>query len=454
MAELNDLEFGQKQALDRAPEIADIMNKARRIYGISLPETEGIRGLIGSRLAAGKQMQEIIAELPRAATGEFKMAGIDTSNQDVLFGLESANRYASDIDSISSRATEAYGIQFPQTSGFRSLVGSRLASGRNADEIIEELPTSSPTEFLRSVLPNMPTSADFKAQPIRSFQDLYGQLFEGVGLGKVQKNIEDTVGKVNSLETDRLQEVAKINSNPWLTEQIRQARIDRINQDFEGRKGQLAAQLQLLQSTYESSREDVRFVAKEVFGQMSDYKAAKAREREKELERAMEQAELEYRAYQFERTQGHKEEMDRANLAVSRSRESRLSRSSSSDDGFTANQRQNNFNSAVSEALDVMSEADILNQNVEFDNDGNITSGAERLDKLLSPEERDYARRKITAIAQRYGIDPNKLWEQAWNEGGFGEWNPTPEPSSSYYPTLRKSGKTVGERLGIKKARA
>lgn len=77
---------------------------------------------------------------------------------------------------------------------------------------------------------------------------------------------------------------------------------------------------------------------------------------------------------------------------------------------LTPEQTQNNVNEAINKALDVLAQEDV--------------AGGGDPDRQLSPEERTRAKNRIAAIAQQHGVDTNELYNLAWGQGGFGEWNP------------------------------
>lgn len=77
------------------------------------------------------------------------------------------------------------------------------------------------------------------------------------------------------------------------------------------------------------------------------------------------------------------------------------------------------YSEAVNAALDILAYQDVITGNQGVDSSGNIKAG----DMLLSPDEKKQAQNQINAIANRYGIDGNELFNQAWNEGGFNDWN-------------------------------
>lgn len=89
--------------------------------------------------------------------------------------------------------------------------------------------------------------------------------------------------------------------------------------------------------------------------------------------------------------------------------------------GSGGNIPQGNINNAIEDALEVLGQEDIAN--------------VDNADALLAPWERERARTRITAVANQYGVDPNELYNMAFQQGGFGEWNP--EQSSTINTLLR-----------------
>jgi len=80
---------------------------------------------------------------------------------------------------------------------------------------------------------------------------------------------------------------------------------------------------------------------------------------------------------------------------------------------------------AVMAALDVFAREDIRNVDTP--------------DKMLSPWERENARKSINAIGKQYGIPGDELYDIAWNQGGFKEWNPPEaEKPAQRSPSLEK----------------
>jgi len=217
---LSDYEYGLQTAQQYTPQIAQILSQASNLYGVNLPNTQGIQNLIGSRLAAGKSAGDIISELPQSAPGEFQQVG-GLPNQDVIYGAQQATKYGQQISDLLGQAQQIYGTQFPSTGGLSRLIGSRLSVGRTPLEILQELPTAAASEFTTGL------GGDYS--------------------GKIGQGIE----RINALDRRRQEEIDNVNNNPWIVESIRRARIAQIDDKYDLQKGAVAKELALYQDQQE-----------------------------------------------------------------------------------------------------------------------------------------------------------------------------------------------------------
>jgi LysM repeat protein len=96
--------------------------------------------------------------------------------------------------------------------------------------------------------------------PTGSWQDTYQQLFSQLGLDKVKTNIDDTIAKIDALNSEKAGKAADINDNPWISEAERSRQIAKLEDEYGAKEASLTNTLTLYQNTYNQGREEAQFL--------------------------------------------------------------------------------------------------------------------------------------------------------------------------------------------------
>lgn len=101
----------------------------------------------------------------------------------------------------------------------------------------------------------------FNLSPARTFQEVYGEIYDSLGLGELGSQIDKTNRELEDLRNKKDEEIRNINDNPWFSEGKRVSELRKIDNKYESKEGNLLGRLQLSQSTLDTARQDARFAA-------------------------------------------------------------------------------------------------------------------------------------------------------------------------------------------------
>ena len=104
---------------------------------------------------------------------------------------------------------------------------------------------------------------DPKQSPMTAFADTFQQLYDKMGLTTVKGNYDSLVKEYDTLGQQKLQEIANIKDNPFLSEGLANAKINQLNQNYAAKENALTNKLKLLQGIFEGGREDAKFIAQQ-----------------------------------------------------------------------------------------------------------------------------------------------------------------------------------------------
>lgn len=138
------------------------------------------------------------------------------------------------------------GQQSSQTPASRSVPRSSSTSSSYAPA--SYAPPPSPAQFLQS------------SKSAVNFSKVYNDLYNQLGLGQVKANIDSAMKQLADMDQELIEKTSEINANPWLTEGIRIAQINKLQEKYELKRGALASSLELYQSLFDSGREDLRYM--------------------------------------------------------------------------------------------------------------------------------------------------------------------------------------------------
>ena len=103
-------------------------------------------------------------------------------------------------------------------------------------------------------------SQAFKQNPVKSFQEIYQDVYKDLGISSVKREIERFTQDLQDFDDKQADLIQGINDDPWLTEGVRKNRIDSLETKNEMKRNNLLARLQLSQGLYDDARDEARFV--------------------------------------------------------------------------------------------------------------------------------------------------------------------------------------------------
>lgn len=183
------------------------------------------------------------------------------------------------------RAGQSGSVGTPQ----RSLAPESSTAGSTPDSLLED--TETPDDLVARILGEygIDSTGKFGANPMQSFESIYQNLYNNMGLDRVKSNIDSMLAEIKVEDEKLAEDIRVVNENPWISEGLRSKKIGGLQEKYESRKGALTDRLQLLQSTFDKAREEAQFIAQQ---SMSAY--YKERELQQDLLfKAMDRAEKE-----------------------------------------------------------------------------------------------------------------------------------------------------------------
>lgn len=103
------------------------------------------------------------------------------------------------------------------------------------------------------------TAPDPQNSPLNIATNLFNQGLQSFGLNDLKTEISNTIKAQSELNNKKSQEIADVNSNPWLTEGERIQRIRNIDGKYETRLDTLINTLQLYDSQYKTGLDQVQW---------------------------------------------------------------------------------------------------------------------------------------------------------------------------------------------------
>jgi len=101
----------------------------------------------------------------------------------------------------------------------------------------------------------------FKSDPIGSFEDVFSNLLDKMGVGSIRSEITALSDEMKKLDDGYAKQVADVNGNPWLSEGDRADRIKLLDAKYQTQKGQLTDRLNLFNEVDQRAREEARFIS-------------------------------------------------------------------------------------------------------------------------------------------------------------------------------------------------
>jgi hypothetical protein len=152
--------------------------------------------------------------------------------------------------------------------------------------------------------------SDTGVSPVNEALETYKTVYKELGLPDVRTEFDKVQKQYADLQMELADKISDVNDNPWLTEGMRRARINSLQERYEQKTASLTQQMALYQNVYESGQRQAQYVLEQ---------AAQARQTQEALRtslflKAVEQAEkmmqpTEYPAaiqeYLFAKEQGY-----------------------------------------------------------------------------------------------------------------------------------------------------
>lgn len=132
---------------------------------------------------------------------------------------------------------------------------------------------------------------DFGFQPEKTLRELTTEIMGQTGLGDIRDRISNITREVEVLENERNQKVTEINENPWLTEGLRQSKVGKIQDQYEGKINARVSRLRLEEGLLDDTRLEVRFATEQALSLQKERRETGQKFLEKILERSEKEAE-------------------------------------------------------------------------------------------------------------------------------------------------------------------
>lgn len=149
--------------------------------------------------------------------------------------------------------------------GISSPASSAVSGVQNSQQTGTQGPTTSDDLFTQLGISVPQTTTQ---SPINSFADLYKQVYDSYGLGSIKSEYEKFTKEYSDLQNKKSDEALEINNNPWYTEGKRVSELRKLDAKYEARESNLLNRTKLLESMYESGRQDAQFVSGKMFDQI------------------------------------------------------------------------------------------------------------------------------------------------------------------------------------------
>lgn len=103
----------------------------------------------------------------------------------------------------------------------------------------------------------------FKDQPMKTFEELYKDTWDRLGLDDLRDTIDDYTDQIKKLDDKMLTEIEGVNEDPWLWETMRMRRVERIQDNYGTKIDNLVNRLKLTEKHFEQGRDEARDVAEQ-----------------------------------------------------------------------------------------------------------------------------------------------------------------------------------------------
>lgn len=106
--------------------------------------------------------------------------------------------------------------------------------------------------------------------PVVQFADVYSQMLEKLGIPTIKDQVDQYQKQFADVQNELNDKIADVNENPWLTEGIRVAQINKLKERYATRLDTLSNQQQLYESLYEKGIAQAEYVTNGYMQQIKD----------------------------------------------------------------------------------------------------------------------------------------------------------------------------------------
>lgn len=103
--------------------------------------------------------------------------------------------------------------------------------------------------------------------PMLSFVDSYKQILSQFGIPDIKAQFDKTQKEFDDLQNELNDKISNINDDPWLSEGVRQGRVQKQKDRYEGKSSILTNKLKLYDSLYKQGLDEAKFVAGKAYDQ-------------------------------------------------------------------------------------------------------------------------------------------------------------------------------------------
>lgn len=237
---------------------------------------DGVKSLQDFLVSQGYMTAEQVATGPgiygpqtTAAVAAWQQAnGVDNSTGPGYWGprsIEAAKRVSSGGTVLPSTPIEAGGTQGPGESSGGFVFSPTGVAQLSPEEAAVAHYKQVLGEQLASMGLSLPGDAENMAtsNPIKFVNDLYGALYTNLGLSDVKSQYEGYVSRIEEINNELNDEISAVNDNPWLTEGIRAARINKLKEKYQGRIDSAVNSARLLESFYQDGTSQAQFLTQQ-----------------------------------------------------------------------------------------------------------------------------------------------------------------------------------------------
>jgi len=222
------------------------------------------------------------------STANVNLGGVSNSGGGQVAGvMSSPQSYIVKPGDTLSKIAKQFGVLPSQISGYRSgnpnkiFPGEQLTIGTpssNSQTAISPAPQQSVTAQTGQIVPPTPTGKT----PVQNMVDTYKEVASALGLFTVKQQLEKTLKELDDIQASKSKEAADITNNPWLSQDIRNRELKKLDDKYEGKLNRHANMAKYYEALYDQGIEEARYLVGEI--QTDNRKALEIAQRQAEAE--------------------------------------------------------------------------------------------------------------------------------------------------------------------------